>query len=187
MGIADRMIDFVHHWAVGPAIRRWPVSIVGMFAFLTAAVGVVWGAVLMDDLLGLRVSAFLVPRQILGFPLVVLGAVLMDWTLIFFFRERGTPFPLNPPRRLITTGPYGVTRNPMLTGWFLAFFGLAILLGSVLLFFVVTPFLMVAFTVFVIGIEEPELTKRFGEDYARYCKQVPRFFPKFRGRSNRRR
>jgi protein-S-isoprenylcysteine O-methyltransferase Ste14 len=180
MSLTERIINFVHRWAIGPARRRWVVSILIMFVFLSASIGVVWGAVILDNLIGLRLSRFATARQILGWPLVVFGAVLMNWTLIFFFREHGTPVPLNPPRNLITTGPYAVTRNPMLSGWFIAYCGIGLLLGSTILILVVTPLLILLFTSFVRRIEEPELTKRFGDQYVQYCKQVPRFFPKFR-------
>ena len=180
MRMTESIINFVHRWATGPAGKRWPVSILGMLGFLTLAIGVVWGSLLLDSLLGLRVTGFSTLRQILGWPLVVFGFILMYWTLIFFFRERGTPFPLNPPRNLITSGPYGITRNPMLAGGFISFFGISLLLGSTTLFLIATPLLVLLFTIFVKRIEEPELTKRFGDDYVQYQKQVPRFFPKFR-------
>ncbi len=185
MSFSGKIVNIIHHWATGPATRRWAVSVVGMLTFLAMCVVVIWGSTRVDALIGLRVTAFSTVRQILGWPLVVLGFILICWTLIFFFRERGTPFPLNPPRNLITSGPYAVSRNPMLAGGFIAFFGIALLLGSITLFLVATPLLTVCFTAFVTRIEEPELTKRFGEDYVQYCKQVPRFFPKFRCRPQR--
>ena len=188
MNLSDRMIAFVHRWATGPAGRRWPVSVVGMLTFLAMCVVVIWGSTRVDVLIGIRVTAFSTLRQILGWPLVVFGFILIYWTLIFFFRERGTPFPLNPPRNLITSGPYGITRNPMLGGWFIAFFGIGLLLGSITLFLVATPLLIAIFTTFITRIEEPELQIRFGEEYIEYTKRVPRFFPgtsRLRGEGNK--
>ena len=181
------MIAFVHRWATGPGSRRWPVSVVGMLTFVAMCVVVTWGSTRVDALIGLRVTAFSTLRQIFGWPLVVFGFILMYWTLIFFFRERGTPFPLNPPRNLITGGPYAVSRNPMLVGWFIAFLGVGLVLGSITLFLIATPLLIAIFTTFITRIEEPELTKRFGDEYVQYQKQVPRFFPKFRCASSRHR
>lgn len=31
----------------------------------------------------------------------------------------------------------------------------------------------------VVGVEEPELRRRFGEDYDAYCERVPRWIPRF--------
>jgi protein-S-isoprenylcysteine O-methyltransferase Ste14 len=36
----------------------------------------------------------------------------------------------------------------------------------------------------IVVLEERELHQRFGEEYARYCTQVPRFFPRFRSRAD---
>jgi protein-S-isoprenylcysteine O-methyltransferase Ste14 len=65
----------------------------------------------------------------------------------------------------------------MIAGWFIALFGIGILLGSVTLFLIATPLLILLFTTFVKRIEEPELQMRFGEEYIEYTKRVPRFFP----------
>jgi len=42
---------------------------------------------------------------------------------------QGTPVPLNPPPKVVTTGPYAYVRNPMLTGVFLMLFGIGLLPG----------------------------------------------------------
>ncbi len=177
MSLSDRIIGIIHRWAMGPATRRWAVSVVGMLTFLAMCVVVIWSSTRVDVLIGLRVTGFSTLRQILGWPLLAFGFILIHWTLIFFIRERGTPFPMNPPRNLITSGPYGITRNPMLGGGFISFFGIGLLLGSTTLFLIATPLLTVCFTAFVTRIEEPELRMRFGDEYIEYTKQVPRFFP----------
>lgn len=182
MNLFGKIIDIVNHWATGPATRRWLVSPIVMLCFVAGNVAAVWGALLADNHLGLRVTEFKTLRQVFGWPMFVLGCLLMIWMVFLFFRQQGTPVPLNPPRNLITSGPYGVTRNPMISGWFISFFGLAIALGSVVLFLVVTPLMMLPFTLFIIKIEEPELEKRFGQEYANYKLRIPRFFPRFRPR-----
>ena len=177
MSFSRKIVNFTHRWATGPATRRWAVSVVGMLTFLAMCVVVIWGSTRVDALIGIRVIGFSTVRSLAGWPLVAFGFMLINWTLIFFFRERGTPFPLNPPRNLITTGPYAVSRNPMLAGLFIAFFGIGILLGSITLFLIATPVLIAIFTTFITRIEEPELRMRFGEEYIEYTKRVPRFFP----------
>ena len=177
MSFSGKIVNIVHRWATGPATRRWAVSVVGMLTFLAMCAVVIWGSTRVDALIGIRVTAFSTLRQILGWPLVAFGFILIYWTLIFFFRERGTPFPLNPPRNLITSGPYAVSRNPMLSGGFIASFGIGLLLGSTTLFLIATPVFIAIFTIFVTRIEEPELQMRFGQAYLRYKSKVPRFFP----------
>jgi protein-S-isoprenylcysteine O-methyltransferase Ste14 len=78
-----------------------------------------------------------------------------------------------PPERLVTTGIYALTRNPMYTGHLLYLFGLALLTSSpsALVFAVANvPW----FQARVRG-DEQRLLDRFGEPYARYLAEVPRW------------
>jgi protein-S-isoprenylcysteine O-methyltransferase Ste14 len=101
---------------------------------------------------------------------------------IFSRRGRGTPFPLDAPRHLVTTGPYGVVRNPIMTGELAVIWGEALLFASVgILLYAVL--ISLAGHLAVTYIEEPELRERFGAEYEAYCRQVPRWLP----RSSRRR
>jgi len=86
-----------------------------------------------------------------------------------------------PPPKLVTTGPYHYTQNPMLTGVFSLLFGFGVFFGSVSLLFVFTPLFIYLNYWELKSIEEPELAKRLGEDYIQYHKRTPMFFPNFGG------
>jgi protein-S-isoprenylcysteine O-methyltransferase Ste14 len=119
-------------------------------------------------------------NQFAGGLAVGFGLFLMLLSVSYFVRARGTPVPLSPPPKLVTVGPYRFVRNPMLTGIFIQLFGLGILFGSVSLLFISTP-LFIAINVWELKkVEEPELMKRLGKDYAEYRERVPMFFPCFR-------
>jgi protein-S-isoprenylcysteine O-methyltransferase Ste14 len=78
-----------------------------------------------------------------------------------------------PPDRLVTTGIYALTRNPMYSGHLLYLSGLAWLTSSpsALVFALANvPW----FEVRVRG-DEQHLLERFGEPYARYLAEVPRW------------
>jgi protein-S-isoprenylcysteine O-methyltransferase Ste14 len=117
-------------------------------------------------------------------PLAVLGAVL---ALAFWsVRElaetgRGTPNPLDPPRELVTTGPYQYVRNPMAVGF------LALLLGEAA-WFASTALLVYAAIAFcaihllVVLHEEPAHRRRFGAAFDAYGRQVARWTPRRRPR-----
>jgi protein-S-isoprenylcysteine O-methyltransferase Ste14 len=123
-------------------------------------------------------------------PSVALATVLFVggvavWLLCldaFSRRGRGTPFPLDAPSRLVTSGPFAVIRNPIMAAevtviWAEAiYFGSLGVLGYALLVSVVAH-------VFVVYTEEPELRQRFGEEYDDYCRRVPRWVPRLRQRS----
>jgi protein-S-isoprenylcysteine O-methyltransferase Ste14 len=113
-----------------------------------------------------------------GAPLLAVGAILTAWSIARFLIAKGTPAPLNPPQRLVTDGPYVYSRNPMLGGIFIMYFGAGALLNSPTVFFLVTPALIAAAWIFVKNVEEPELVARFGRDYIEYREKTPMFFPR---------
>jgi protein-S-isoprenylcysteine O-methyltransferase Ste14 len=104
----------------------------------------------------------------------------MGWSVQHFLKVKGTPVPFNPPPRLVTSGPYAYTRNPMLTGVFGLLFGSGILLESVSLLLVFTPLFIYVNYWELKAIEEPELVKRLGQEYIQYRKVTPMFFPRFK-------
>ena len=90
---------------------------------------------------------------------------------------RGTPAPIDAPKRLVTRGFYRYTRNPMyvavltvVMGW-AALFGAAVLVGYGVVLFV-------AFSFFIRLYEEPRLAREFGEEYAEYASRVGRWVPR---------
>jgi len=93
--------------------------------------------------------------------------------------------PINPPTKLITTGPYAYCRNPMLTGVFLLLFGLAIQFRSVSLFFIFTPLYILLHVIELKAIEEPELARRLGKKYLEYKKSTPMFIPRLSAKSGK--
>jgi protein-S-isoprenylcysteine O-methyltransferase Ste14 len=81
---------------------------------------------------------------------------------------------LVPQNRLITTGPYRFSRNPLyLGGNVLIFAGAALFLGS-LDGLLLTGFATLAAD-FMIRREERQLEREFGEEWVRYKNQVRRW------------
>lgn len=121
--------------------------------------------------------------QFCGLLITLVGGLIALWCITVFVLEgRGTPAPFDPPRKLVSRGPYRFVRNPMYIGAGLALGGASLfyesihLLGYTALFFVVTH-------VFVVLYEEPVLRRNFGGDYDRYRRAVRRWLPG-RGRSS---
>jgi protein-S-isoprenylcysteine O-methyltransferase Ste14 len=78
-----------------------------------------------------------------------------------------------PPDRLLTTGPYALSRNPMYLGHLIFMLGLALSTGSRL-----------AWAIFLANVpwfqsrvrqDEDRLTKKFGVEYQDYCRRVRRW------------
>lgn len=119
---------------------------------------------------------------IIGSVLLALWGATCGWTAIRFFIARGSPVPLNPPQELVTTGLYAYVRNPMVSGWLSGMLGLGVLLGSITFTFIATPLFAILNVLYLKGIEERELEKKFGEEYLRYKERVPMFIPRPRKR-----
>jgi protein-S-isoprenylcysteine O-methyltransferase Ste14 len=97
----------------------------------------------------------------------------------FAIRGKGTPLPLDPPKELVVVGPYNVVRNPMYWGVGSVVLGEAMIFHSQALMVTLAIF-VAGVIVFVLGVEEPSLRKKFGARYEEYCRRVPRWFPRFK-------
>ena len=113
--------------------------------------------------------------QVGGLIIGTLGGLLALWCIAtFVIIGRGTPFPFDPPRRLVVRGPYRFSRNPMLIGVTSTLLGAALFYTSLtLLSYAVILFLIV--TAMILGYEEPHLRETFGEEYEDYCRRVRRW------------
>lgn len=117
---------------------------------------------------------------LLGFLCLSLGLVIVIAAIRQFSkRGKGTLAPWQPPQKLVVSGVYRYTRNPMISGVILILLAEVIVLGSwpILLWFIL--FSVGNYLYFIIR-EEPELEKKFGKDYLEYKKNVPRFLPRRR-------
>jgi protein-S-isoprenylcysteine O-methyltransferase Ste14 len=115
--------------------------------------------------------------QVAGMFIWVVGAAVALWCIFTFVSiGKGTPLPLDPPRRLVIQGPYRFVRNPM-------YLGAALTLASAALFYESLPLLayaglfLLATHLFVVWYEEPTLRRTFGQEYEAYCRQVRRWWP----------
>lgn len=118
----------------------------------------------------------------LGVALIAAGAPLFVGFLRRFVVEgRGTPAPVAPPQRLVVGGFFRWTRNPGYVGVLCLVVGQALLFASAATL-VYAAILALGFHLFVVLYEEPDLRRRFGDDYAAYCRDVPRWLPRLRAR-----
>jgi protein-S-isoprenylcysteine O-methyltransferase Ste14 len=110
------------------------------------------------------------------------GALLLIWGYLQYrltgrFRGQrgGGPGVERPPQRIVSSGPYRYTRNPMYLGHLIFMAGLAI---TFLSWFAVAILLvnMIWFDRRV-RADERNLLRQFGEPYADYCRRVKRWIP----------
>ncbi|MHA2090119.1 MAG: methyltransferase family protein [Candidatus Kariarchaeaceae archaeon] len=180
MGIKDRWINTLHSMATGSRKLRNFYTPIGVFFYGFLVFIFVVVSLKFDKWLGVT-NLFENPTNIvLAFLLFLPGLILLLWTGHSFLQAKGTPVPFNPPPKLVTSGPYAYTRNPMLTGVFSLLFGFGILLESISLLLIFTPLFILINYWELKSIEEPELEKRLGEGYIEYQKSTPMFIPKIR-------
>ncbi len=151
-----------------------PVGL-GIFAVFTGLFVVF--AILIDRSLGLPWPLPNTASWAISIALMALGAAATAWSAAYFLMVKGTPVPLNPPPKLVTTGPYRYSRNPMLTGVFFILFGIGFAIKSPSLVVLFTPLFILANVWELKEIEEPELMKRLGKDYIAYRERTPMFLP----------
>ena len=129
-----------------------------------------------DFILFLFYLPFLIPEKIF----LVIGAILLVYSIAYLYS--------NKREGLVTTGPYHLVRHPQYlgmilitlsaTGWSIWIlnntFGVGFLnpIQTVFVWFIeLFAYILLAY------IEEIDLSKKFGEDFATYNKQVPLFIP----------
>jgi protein-S-isoprenylcysteine O-methyltransferase Ste14 len=116
-------------------------------------------------------------RLLWSAPLFLLGAGVYFWCLWnFAVTGRGTPAPIDPPKRLAVRGLYRHVRNPMYLGVLLVVAAWAAVSGAGR----VVEYglgVTVVFHLFVVLLEEPLLRHRFGASYEAYCRAVSRWLP----------
>ena len=178
MSLRERWIDVVHRAATGTRRARTLLTPVGVAVFGGFTALFVLAGILVDSLLTLPNLLPESARLPLAIPTMAVGLGFTAWSALHFLRAKGTPVPFNPPPRLVASGPYRLSRNPMLTGVILFLFGLGFAVNSVSLVLFFVPLFILANVWELKAIEEPELVKRLGAEYAEYRRRTPMFLPR---------
>ncbi len=81
-------------------------------------------------------------------------------------------------KKLVASGPYKNTRNPMLFGTFLIYLAFALFINSITSVVLVSAIFVFMLTT-VVKMEEKRLLQDFGNQYEEYRKKVSMFIPWF--------
>ena len=109
-----------------------------------------------------------------GLIFVILGQLLRFWAAGCIGKYRGEAV---GAQRLVTTGAYALLRNPLYFANGLIGAGWGIMAGLKAFLFFVIAFLAV-YVFIIIPREESFLRKKFGIEYADYCRKTGMFYPK---------
>lgn len=121
----------------------------------------VWGAVALD----------------LAAALVFLGSLFRYDLLHFLGVKQLLERYVDPPDRLVTTGPSRYVRHPLYTSAFVLIWVRPLEVDQLISTALVTVYLLLG-----TFLEEQRLVQRFGEDYRRYMRMTGRFWPRLRRR-----
>jgi protein-S-isoprenylcysteine O-methyltransferase Ste14 len=124
-----------------------------------------------------NLSAPSIHQLLIALPAFMAGLVIYVGTVWNFARiGRGTPAPIDAPRKLIVQGPHRFVRNPMYLGVLSVILGWAIAFRSMPLMLYLVA-VAIAFHLAVLLVEEPSLRRQFGAEFASYCSAVRRWLP----------
>ena len=138
--------------------------------------------VLVYFALAVAVSYLLGWPHVAGLPIIGLGVLLIAGGValmapaVMLFRREGTEINPNSTvnRKLVRTGPYRFTRNPMYLGWVIVTLGLFCLIGT-------WPMVLVPIAFFAtmnwgqIPFEEVKMRRQFAEAFDEYARRVRRW------------
>jgi protein-S-isoprenylcysteine O-methyltransferase Ste14 len=83
-------------------------------------------------------------------------------------------------RELVTSGIFGLSRNPLYLGNLLVILGLLVIWNSPWMYAIGVPFLLFSYRA-IVAAEEAYLGRQFGAAYAAYARQTPRWWPRWGG------
>ena len=120
------------------------------------------------------VTSYELPETALDYLGVVIAVVGLAICVasITYFRSISKVFCVDPGE-LTVSGPYRWSRNPQYVGYFLFLFGFAINDWST---WCLAALVVVAISLhLLVLIEEEHLRRAFGEQYAAFCREIPRY------------
>ncbi|MFO7962478.1 MAG: isoprenylcysteine carboxylmethyltransferase family protein [Desulfobacterales bacterium] len=106
-----------------------------------------------------------------GLLLITVGAFGRIWSSMFICGYKR--------RKIIDTGPYAITRNPLYLFSFIAALGISLTTLNVI-FIILMIMLFIGYYVLVVISEEKNLERIHGKPYLDYLANTPRFFPNFK-------
>ena len=113
-----------------------------------------------------------------GALLVIAGEALRLWGVSIVGSETRTTGAVGGTY-LITTGPFAHVRNPLYVGNVLLYGGVGVMSWALVPWLIIAAVLWFAIQYgLIVSKEEEYLRARFGEDFVRYCAEVPRFLPR---------
>ena len=101
-------------------------------------------------------------------------AKIKDSSILLLLRVGTTPVPINQTNKIIKTGIFAYSRNPIYLCFVLFHFGMFLTFENIM-YFLCSIGLFFWLNNFVIYEEEKYLKDKFGDEFERYCNSVKRW------------
>jgi protein-S-isoprenylcysteine O-methyltransferase Ste14 len=112
--------------------------------------------------------------RICGGVSMVVGGLMLIVAYRSMARARTTINPRLPTTKIVSTGVFRISRNPIYLGWFLVIVGVG--LANASLFQIAVAVVMIGLLHWAVVLpEERYLEKTFGDEYVRYKEKVRRW------------
>ena len=127
------------------------------------------------------IGEFIFPKYPLIYPINLIGIIFIILAPIIFFSSRNAFYahnenllPQTDTDKIIKTGIYAYSRNPIYLSFVLFHFGMFLTFENILYFLSATG-LFFWLNNFVIAEEEKYLKNKFKDDFDRYCESVKKW------------
>jgi|TARA_B110000483_G_scaffold239149_1_gene317125 protein-S-isoprenylcysteine O-methyltransferase Ste14 len=112
--------------------------------------------------------------SLIGLILIFSGLSMAAISFRLMSKIKTTFIPDGTPEKLVSTGPFKISRNPIYLGMFMFLLGVAFMMESVSALLIASIFaLIINYT--WISHEEKKLAEIFGQNWVEYCSKVRRW------------
>ena len=118
--------------------------------------------------------------NLIAYPLIIIGIIIIFSVFYLFINfGEGTPIPKQftskfATKKLVTNGIFKYSRNPFAIGMLMTLVGFGFYIKSYSMIFL-TIIMFIGGYMFIVYVEEPDMKQRFGLEYLKYKKRVPRW------------
>ncbi len=109
-----------------------------------------------------------------GLLFLVIGLILAASAARLFSKAKTVIVPFSESTKLVVSGAYRFTRNPMYLGMFFCLIGVTLLVNNVVGLLVLLLFFLIIRQRFVLK-EEVQMQETFGDDYAQFKARIRRW------------
>ena len=174
-------IVFYAYWLISawrtrtPVKRRLSRSSFFLYGFVWVAIWIILVNWFFPSILAEKIVPDGIGFTLAGLVITVAGLAFAVWARIHLGTNWSGMPTIREQHTLTRTGPYRFVRHPIYSGIILGLFGTAVGIGYAVVFCCV----LLVFVLFVIKfrMEEQFLEEEFGEEYARYRKDVKALIP----------